>query len=252
MPKTVPDYAAYRSSPGEQARIADLLRLLPRERRSILEIGARDGYISRLLAERFAQVTALDLERPDIREPGISCVAGDVRKLEFSDRHFDVTLCSEVLEHIPRANLASACAELIRVTRHELLIGVPFRQDTRIGRTKCGNCGKINPPWGHVNTFSQERLAALFRPFAPRSISLVGTTREVTNPVSVFLHSLAGDPLGTYSQEECCLSCNQPLQRPGSLSPFQNLCCGTALRLTQWQSAIRGARPAWIHILFGR
>jgi hypothetical protein len=46
----------YRESDAEQTRTADLLRLLPRGRSSILDIGAREG-------DYFETVTALDLAR---------------------------------------------------------------------------------------------------------------------------------------------------------------------------------------------
>src|SRR5580658_5701608 len=124
---------------------------MPLGRTSILEIGARDGYHSRPLTERFAEVTALDLEKPTFEFPGVITVAGDATKLQFADSSFDCVLCAEVLEHIPA--LEQACRELARVVRHELIIGVPFRQDTRSGRTTCRNCGKTNPPWAHVNSF---------------------------------------------------------------------------------------------------
>jgi hypothetical protein len=63
------DLTEYRASPAEQKRTADLLRLIPTHGRSALDIGARDGHFSRLLAERFDQVTALDLTEPDISHP---------------------------------------------------------------------------------------------------------------------------------------------------------------------------------------
>src|SRR5690606_31733886 len=114
--------------PDEQARIASLLRLLPKGER-ILEIGARDGYITRLLAARFPEVVALDLEKPAIDVPGVVCHAGDVRSLDYADASFDVVLCSEVLEHVPSSDLRLACNELTRVTARYAVIGVPFAQD---------------------------------------------------------------------------------------------------------------------------
>lgn len=100
--------SGFREAPDEQGRIASLLRLLPPGGR-VLEIGARDGYITRLLADRYEEVVALDLTKPTIEAPRVHCVAGDVRSLDFPADHFDVVLCSEVLEHIPPQDLAQAC-----------------------------------------------------------------------------------------------------------------------------------------------
>ncbi len=182
----------YRQSEREQARSADLLRLLPRGRKSVLDIGARDGYFSQLLTEHFEEVTALDLEKPAFEYPRVTTVAGDITKLQFPDSSFDCVFCAEVLEHIPA--LEQACRELARVARHEVVIGVPFRQDTRCGRTTCRQCGKSNPPWGHVNNFDEQKLRKLFPELAVRATSFVGSNNEVTNPVSTMLMEMAGNP----------------------------------------------------------
>src|SRR5689334_16720178 len=68
----------YRRSEPELARTADLIRLLPRGRTSVLDIGARDGYFSRLFTDYFDEVTALDLEIPKFSFPHVTNVAGDV------------------------------------------------------------------------------------------------------------------------------------------------------------------------------
>ncbi len=52
---------AYRATENERTRTADLLRLVPRGRATVLDIGARDGHFSRLLTGYFDAVTALDL-----------------------------------------------------------------------------------------------------------------------------------------------------------------------------------------------
>src|SRR5690242_3637825 len=119
------DMGEYRRSPSEQARLRGLMDIVPKGRNSILDIGARDGHVSRLLTEHFQSVTALDLVRPTFNIDGVMTVQGDVTNLEFPDKSFDVVLCAEVLEHIPAPLLSAACFEILRVARHEAVIGVP-------------------------------------------------------------------------------------------------------------------------------
>src|SRR5262245_19883000 len=95
------DLLKYRRSDSEIARMDDLLRLLPRGRASVLDIGARDGHFSRLLAEHFDSVTALDIVPLDFEHPGVTVVTGDATHLQFPDDSFDCVFCTEVLEHIP-------------------------------------------------------------------------------------------------------------------------------------------------------
>src|SRR5437016_10421862 len=103
----------YRESETEKDRTEDILRILPKGRISVLDVGARDGHFSRLLTEYFATVTALDLEKPSFEYPGIITVAGDVTDLQFNNNAFECVFCAEVLEHVP--NIEKAGRELIRV-----------------------------------------------------------------------------------------------------------------------------------------
>ena len=107
------DLTEYRNKEIEKARISDLISLIPNEcQDAVLDIGTRDGWFSILLAEKFAKVTALDLEKPSIDHPAIECVKGDAQKLDFPDASYDLISCAEVLEHIPSDRLAKVCYEL--------------------------------------------------------------------------------------------------------------------------------------------
>lgn len=240
----------YRASAQEKDRTSDLLRLLPKGRQSVLDIGARDGHFSRLLTGYFAEVTALDLRKPEFDIPGVVNVAGDATKLQFADSSFDCVFCAEVLEHIP--DVRRACQEIVRVARHEIVIGVPFRQDTRLGRTTCSSCGKVNPPWGHVNSFTEERLVELFSGTRLVSRSFVGSSRYVTDPLSAFLMDIAGNPFGTYEQEEPCLHCGAAMKPPGKRPIWKRLCSAVADRVNQVHSRLTVPHGNWIHLVFSK
>lgn len=246
------DLAIYRASEAERLRTDDLLALMPAGGQSALDVGARDGHFSRLMAERFSQVTALDLIRPGFTHPGVVCVAGNATALAFPDRHFDMVFCAEVLEHIPSPALEQACAELARVCRSQLVIGVPFDQDIRVGRTTCGHCGGHNPPWGHVNRFNETRLKRLFPGLRLAQRSLVGRNRERTNALSAWLMDRAGNPYGTYTQEESCLHCDRPVGRPAARSFGQKLLTRAAFVGQRLQRPFVRARANWIHLRFER
>jgi SAM-dependent methyltransferase len=244
------DIARYRESESEKARAADLMQMLPAGRISVLDVGARDGYFSRLLTQHFASVTALDLQAPSFRHAGVTTIAGDVTHLPFADSAFDCVFCAEVLEHVP--NVERACHELGRVARHELVIGVPFRQDTRVGRTTCLNCGKTNPPWGHVNRFDERRLLRLFPAFRVISRSYVGVNDGATNAAAAALMDLAGNPWGTYDQEEPCIHCGARLRAPAASSLFSRTCAALAVRINMIQGLLTRPHGNWIHLLFGK
>jgi 2-polyprenyl-3-methyl-5-hydroxy-6-metoxy-1,4-benzoquinol methylase len=237
----------YRQNASEQARTQDLLNHLP-SGKSALDIGARDGHFSQLLAERFQHVTALDLVKPDFEFPGVETVAGDITELAFPENSFDCVFCAEVLEHIPQ--LHRACAEIKRVARRNIVIGVPFDQDIRLGRTTCMRCGRVNPPWGHVNSFTEARLLQLFPHLTLVSQSFVGESRDRTSSISAALMQLGGNPWGTYDQEEACIHCGARVIPPLNRSILRRLCSGAAARLDMVQRQWTRPRAIWIHLVF--
>lgn len=207
------DIARQRGTVREQLRIADLMSLTPKGKR-VLEIGARDCYLSRKLTALYPEVVALDLTKPEIDAPGITAVQGDVTGLRFANNAFDTVFCTEVLEHVPPEKLQQACNEIVRVASRYAVIGVPYRQDLRANRTRCLRCGAVNPTTGHLNRFDRQRLTALFPGMTPREIRLTGRGQAVTNPLSVAIYRLCGYPYGSYEQEEGCIRCGEKLVRP--------------------------------------
>ena len=244
------DLTAYRASAREQARIADILASVPKGYSSVLDLGARDGYISNLLAAEFDAVTALDLEEPVIANEKVVTVKGDITKLEYPDNAFDVVVCTEVLEHIPSHLLAQACRETSRVAKYAVLVGVPYKQDRRVGATHCVFCGQKNPPWGHVNDFDEMRLTRLFEGLVAVKTSFVGRTKERTNAASAYLMDKARNPWGTYEQEEACVHCGNQLIQPEGRTLVEEVCARLASVLNRVQSLFAPWRPIWIHMVF--
>jgi hypothetical protein len=240
----------YRENPREQERIRNLMEIIPKGRFSVLEIGARYGYMSKLLATFFETVTALDLEKPDIFHEYVINVKGDVTCLEFQDNSYDTVICAEVLEHIPSGLLQKACDEISRVAKKNVLIGVPYNQDIRIGRTTCLKCGGKNPPWGHVNIFNEDTLKKLFDRLSPVQTEFVGRASSRTNFLSALLMDWGGNPWGTYDQEETCLYCGEKLIPPADQNFFEKLCTKTAFYFDTVQKPFISVKPNWIHILF--
>ncbi|MDH3198444.1 MAG: class I SAM-dependent methyltransferase [Candidatus Krumholzibacteria bacterium] len=246
------DLQSYRNKPIEQERVSDLLALVPNGAgSSVIDIGARDGFISLRLAETFDAVVALDLNTPTIAHERVRCIRGDVTALDLPDGSFDVVLCTEVLEHIPPPLLQKACSELQRVSKRHIVVGVPYRQDRRVGRTTCAACGRVNPPWGHLNTFDERRLRRLFASCAVERESYVGSTDVGTNAVSTWLMDLAGNPDGTYAQDEPCVHCGAVLTPPAPSQSRRQLA-----RLADWirkmQRPLVRPHANWIHVLFDK
>lgn len=241
-----------RTSTHETERISRLFDLIPAQGARALDIGARDGHLSRLLAQRFSEVVALDLETPQIYHPSIRCLKGDATDLEFANGEFDLVICAEVLEHIPFPLLDKVGHEISRVTRGTAVIGVPYKQDLRMACTTCQSCGQVNPPWGHVNSFDEGRLRSLFPAMQVAQTDYVGSAEPATNALSAALMTFAGNPYGTYIQDEPCVHCGHALGQPRARGTLQRLATRSAYSLNKLQQYFASPRPNWIHMRFAK
>lgn len=247
------ELAEFRNRSLERGRIASLMSLLPGnpgEMNSALDVGARDGFISKLLTERFSNVTALDLETPAVDHERIHCVKGEVTDLNFPDASFDLVVCAEVLEHVPARMLSKACDELSRIAKEYLLIGVPYKQDLRQDRTTCYTCGEKNPPWGHLNSFDESRLRKLFQRLEMTKVSFAGEVEIGTNFISAFLMDLGGNLYGAYWQEEPCVHCGAMLRPPPEKKLWRRALTRAAIYAREAQRPFCRKHPTWIHVLF--
>jgi SAM-dependent methyltransferase len=242
------DAASYRAQALEQERIADLMTLVRPTQGSALDMGAADGYLSRRLAERFPHVVAVDLCRPNGPIASVQWVQANGASLPFKDRAFDTVLCSEVLEHVPATILDRVARELVRVCRSNLVIGVPYRQELRLGRTTCRRCGTINPSFGHINRFDESALRGLFSNAEWLEHRFVGTVRDASSTLATQLLDYAGNPFGTYDQEEPCMHCGAALVPPDSRTTLQRIATRAAAIMNQMTAAFAGPHGNWIHV----
>lgn len=94
-----------------------IIRLHPSK---ILEIGKGSGILSNVLKLTGKSVTTFDNDKNT--EPDI---LGDLRKLPFKNKSFDLVACFEVLEHLPFADFKQALLEINRVTKKFVIISLP-------------------------------------------------------------------------------------------------------------------------------
>ncbi|MBL8837741.1 MAG: class I SAM-dependent methyltransferase [Alphaproteobacteria bacterium] len=91
----------------------------------VLDLGAADGYVSRMLAERGCFVTAVDRARPP-HEPGVPFVVHDLDRgppdIDFAA--FDLVLMLDVIEHLrdPEAFVDALAARMGAVPGRRLLL----------------------------------------------------------------------------------------------------------------------------------
>jgi SAM-dependent methyltransferase len=234
----------YRTSEAEKQREASLTSLFGAGE-SVLDVGAKEGHYSRMLKQRYRRVVALDLKKPDI--PDVECVAGDACKFQFRDGEFDTVLAAEVLEHIPEVERAAR--EIARVAARRVVIGVPYKQDIRLGRATCPGCGAILPPWGHLHSFEEARLKQLFAGMKVETFEYIGTSAGSTTALATWLMDRAGNPWGNAYTGVAC-ACGSFYSRPSTLTVPQRIAAKLATTMNSVQASFTRPHANWIHAVF--
>jgi ubiquinone/menaquinone biosynthesis C-methylase UbiE len=104
-----------------------IAELIPK---TILEVGCGEGYITHRLANRHktSLTFAIDLSLDILRQASAQCgdsdfVCASADNLPFHDKHFDLVVCVETLEHLEEPLLA--LREIERVCKQYILVSVP-------------------------------------------------------------------------------------------------------------------------------
>jgi ubiquinone/menaquinone biosynthesis C-methylase UbiE len=99
---------------------------------NILEVGVGGGLIKQFLS-LFPTITHTSLDIAADLNPDY---IGSVMEMPFADNAFDLTLCCQVLEHIPFQDFLPSLKEIHRVTRHRVVLSLPD-QRRRIALMLC-------------------------------------------------------------------------------------------------------------------
>lgn len=142
---------------------------------NILDAGCGEGVITRRLAGLFpdAQIIGMDLSAEAVAyaaglsEENIVYCTGSVYACPFAKRQFNITVCSEVLEHLDEPE--RAVHELERVTENCLLISVPWEPWFRLGNLLSGkNITRLGNPEDHIQHWTGNGFKAWIRAQFPR------------------------------------------------------------------------------------
>jgi SAM-dependent methyltransferase len=127
----------------ERALLAYLRKL---EFASVLEVGCGYGRITRKVYDAFRKPTvALDLSPHQVENARRLCGArpidlrvGSIFSLPFPDESQDLVLVSEVLMHLPPAEITSALEEVLRVAKRHV-VHVDWREEPYGGFREAGS-----------------------------------------------------------------------------------------------------------------
>jgi len=122
---TCSHYDKYAFHPLRIESITEQIRLISYNGyTNILEVGVGKGVIKHFL-RLFPQVQHTSIDVAEDLHPDF---VGSVTDMPFEDKQFDLTLCCQVLEHLPFEDFSIALKEIKRVTRYKAIISLPDKR----------------------------------------------------------------------------------------------------------------------------
>lgn len=151
-----------------QPRYVYLARQI-KPRSTALNIGVGRGSLEKILTEKGVVVSCLDPSEKSIAQISERLGLGERARVGFSqampfpDHQFDVVIMSEVLEHLSDDILELTLDEVRRVLKNDgRFIGtVPANEVLQDNQAICPHCGEAFHRWGHVQSFTSERIDGL-------------------------------------------------------------------------------------------
>ena len=145
-------------------KIEILHSIIPDNVESILDVGCGNGLITNVLRQKF-KIIGLDRSFAALKFVQGLKVSGNITNLPLKSNSVDLTMASELLEHLDDKTLNDALGEIQRIAKTYILISVPNREMLEKNAIKCPKCNTVFNASYHVQSFDPERLRTIFSVF---------------------------------------------------------------------------------------
>lgn len=178
-PKRVADYEGWYYTAGKRAAHQEkqLLKSLVgryREAKTLLDVGCGTGYFTSWFRTLGLEALGIDLSRHMIhaahQQHGLDCIQGDLQRLPFPDKAFDLLSYITTLEFV--SNPDHALSEGIRVARQGLILGVINRHSLLGQRHK----KEGGPVWGIAKFYTPGELSRMVSEFLHQDDEIIFRT----------------------------------------------------------------------------
>ena len=148
---------------NNKQRIITTANLIPKEVRSLADIGCGNGVFLNYLKANKPGLELLGIDRSEtaLKFVQTNKQVGGISSLPFADNSFDGVTCLEVIEHLPVPVYEQAIKELSRISRKYVIISVPYAEKIEDSCTQCPQCHTIFNYELHLRRFEKNDMEKL-------------------------------------------------------------------------------------------
>lgn len=235
-------------------KINIILRIIPKDVRTIADIGCGDGIITNALAEKNYEVIGIDRSQEALNylSKNILPINSSADHLPLPDKSVDLVLSSEMLEHLPDNIINKVVSEIKRVSKKYILITVPNKEKLRKRYTKCSSCGSEFHIYLHLRSFSIKTLKKYFDDCAIKFSNLIGVPEPKSFNIISYLKNKLANSYFIIDQKIICPGCGQITEFSLSKNIIQKIITLSLDRLEYTLNFLlnRKPEPFWLVVLF--
>lgn len=143
----------------EKVRVID--EMIPRDVRSVLDVGCGNGLITNSLIRR-TWVVGIDWSLAALTYVNGPRICASSSRLPVRPERFELLLSSELLEHLEEGVFLATLEEFARLAPRRILLTVPNAENIHINELRCRVCGRLFNASHHQRSFTAASLAARF------------------------------------------------------------------------------------------
>jgi 2-polyprenyl-3-methyl-5-hydroxy-6-metoxy-1,4-benzoquinol methylase len=198
MSENSPDYFTEHAGRGILSKAK---QLLPESTKKVLDFGSGPGFLTKLLAEEFDEVFALDYSQESLqklkkRVPNVSQVFLYSNSAQYESVKVDAVFLIETIEHLDPMMKKEVLTKIKKLLSPggKLFVSCPNEEDLRSNTICCPSCKTEFHRMQHVSSYSLNTLSAELEEFG-FTIQTAGVTnfkygkfgqkiRELSSPIS--------------------------------------------------------------------
>ena len=154
-------------------RLNTSIALIPAGTKTLADIGCGNGIFAAMLQQQKPEISSISVDRSEtaLQHVKTKSQVGDLISLPFADQSFDCVTCLQVLEHIPYPVYDTVLQELSRIAAKNIIISVPFEENTADDITRCPACHATFNIELHLRNYFNADIRQLFSRFGFTCIS---------------------------------------------------------------------------------